>query len=79
MESRIVVRDGTEKKDLYVTKEELAVIKEIAEGKTTLEIALERSKSPKTVETQRNRLIKRLHCRNTAHLITTLFREKILV
>lgn len=79
MEAKIVVRDGTEKSGLYVTVAELAVIREIAEGKTSLEIAVARGVSPKTVSTQRNRLIKRLECENTAHLIMKLCREKILL
>lgn len=79
MEPLIVVRDRTEKPTLYITMAELAVIREIAEGKTSLEIAAERSVSPKTVETQRNRLLKRLECKNTAHLIMKLCREKILL
>jgi DNA-binding CsgD family transcriptional regulator len=79
MERRIRVREDPEKSGLYVTVAELAIVKEIAEGKTSREIAEERKVSYKTVEAQRRDVLRRLACKNMPHLITTLFREKILL
>lgn len=79
MERRIVVREDPKDGIVYVTSAELKVVQGIAEGKTSKEIALERSVSHQTVEAQRRNLLKRLECKNMPHLITTLFREKILL
>jgi DNA-binding NarL/FixJ family response regulator len=79
MERRIAVREDTKTDSLYITYSELEIVRAIAEGKTSKEIALDRNVSFRTVEVQRRNVLKRLACRNMPHLINTLFRQKILV
>jgi DNA-binding NarL/FixJ family response regulator len=79
MERRIEVRDGTERSKLYVTPLELTIVRSIAQGKSSREIAQETNKSCKTVESQRRNILKRLDCKNMPHLIYTLCEQKILL
>jgi DNA-binding NarL/FixJ family response regulator len=79
MERETAERPVFGRKSIYLTPAELAIVTAIAEGKTSGEIAEERFVSKKTVEAQRRGILQRLGCRNMPHLITTLFREKILL
>lgn len=79
MAAKILVKESAEKSTFWITFDELRIIEDIALGKTSKEIAIERSLSLRTVEERRYRAMKRLHCRNMPHLITLLFREKILL
>lgn len=79
MERRIEVKDIQKTGSLYVTPKELIVVRGIAEGKTTREIAREREVSYKTVEAQRRDVLRRLGCKNSPHLIYTLCQQRILL
>lgn len=56
-------------KDDYPTKRELMVLKKIAEGDTTLQIAQHLGISENTVETFRKRLIQKFEARNAIDLV----------
>lgn len=78
MGGRILVKDDPAASDLYVSRSELKIIRLLAKGMTSKEIALVRNVSHHTVETHRHNVLGRLQCRNTAQLIDLLHRNKIL-
>lgn len=78
MEKKIVIKEAIEKTTLYITEDEVEIIKAIAAGKTSKEVAKERGVAYTKVDIQRHNLLKKLNCRNTAHLVAVLFRQKIL-
>jgi len=57
---------------------ELAIVKELAEGLSSQEIADKRGVAFKTIEVHRHNVLKKTGCKNSVHLITTLFRKKVL-
>ncbi len=58
---------------------DIEILRLIAEGRRTKEIAVEMELSPKTVETYRLRLMKRLGYQSTAELVRYAIREGIVV
>lgn len=73
-----MIREEIEKTTLWISRRELAVVQLIAQGKTSIEIGTELGITPKTVETHRSKVLKRLHCPNTPNLIHVLHQEKLL-
>lgn len=78
MDGEIVLKEDLQETTLGVSALELRIIKAIAKGKTSKEIAKEWGKSFKTVETQRHNMLKRLGCNNMPHLINMCWEQKIL-
>ena len=60
------------------TVSQLRIAKLIAKGKTTAEIAAQLKLSPKTVEVHRNKMLRRMGCANSAHLVGLLFERGLL-
>lgn len=78
MEPIIVVEEDPVEEPRKLRRSELAIVRGIAEGKTTKELAGELHLSTYTIETHRHNILQKLKCRNTPQLITLLFRQKIL-
>lgn len=55
-----------------LTRRERQVAMQLAEGKTSKEIALIFNVSPRTIEVYRAKILSKFECRNTAELIATL-------
>lgn len=64
--------------DLQLTKREIEVIRLIAEGLTSQDIALRLYISPRTVDTHRRNLLQKLNVRNTAELVKFAIKHNIL-
>jgi DNA-binding CsgD family transcriptional regulator len=77
MKELIVVKED-KKTTFFISTRELKIVQSIAEGNTSKEVAIQYDMSHRTVDTIRNTVLRRLDCRNMPHLITTLFRQKIL-
>ena len=78
MEPKIVVKEQAKESFRTISKHELRLVKAIAEGMTTREIAMEMGISYRTVESHRHNLLKRLNCKNLPHLVAVLFRQNLL-
>lgn len=78
VEEKIVVRLAPGQSGLYVTMQELNIVKLIVAGKKTREIAEDLGISPSTVGAHRNNMLDRLHCAHTPQLIAKLFRNNLL-
>ncbi len=61
-----------------LTKREKEILKQIAEGKTTVIIADQLSLSPLTVETHRRNLMQKFEAKNVAELIKMAMQQKML-
>ena len=55
--------------DKPLTKRETQILRSILDGKTNKQIALMLSRSCRTIEYHRNRLMRKLNARNTAELV----------
>lgn len=64
--------------DLQLTKREIEVIKLIAEGLTSQDIADKLFISPRTVDTHRRNLLQKLNVKNTAELIKYAIKHNIV-
>ena len=64
--------------EVVVTERDRIMIKAIAEGKGTKEIAIDNGWTPATTETYRTRMIKRYEVRNSSHLIHVAHKMKLL-
>ncbi len=67
-----------EDEDLQLTKREIEVIKLIAEGLTSQDIADKLFISPRTVDTHRRNLLQKLNVKNTAELIKFAIKHNIV-
>jgi len=67
-----------ENEELQLTKREIEVIKLIAEGLTSQEIADKLFISPRTVDTHRRNLLQKLNVKNTAELIKFAIKHHIV-
>lgn len=70
--------DIFENDDLQLTKREIEVIKLIAEGLTSQDIADKLFISPRTVDTHRRNLLQKLNVKNTAELIKFAIKHNIV-
>ena len=61
-----------------LTKREKEILKQIAEGKTTVVIADQLSLSPLTIETHRRNLMQKFEAKNVAELIRMAMQQKML-
>lgn len=78
MDRKILVREMPEKSPFWISRQELKIVESIQEGFTNKEIAERLGLTERTVETHRHNILKRLDCRNTAQLLTVLFRQGII-
>lgn len=78
MDRQIVLKEDLKKTGFCISKRELSIIKDIAEGKENKEIAVLRGISVKTVETHRHNVMKRLQCNNMPNVIHVLHQQKLL-
>lgn len=70
--------EAVEDDDLQLTKREIEVIKLIAEGLTSQDIADKLFISPRTVDTHRRNLLQKLNVKNTAELIKYAIKHNIV-
>ncbi|GIV44185.1 MAG: DNA-binding response regulator [Bacteroidia bacterium] len=70
--------DDLQDSDLQLTKREIEVIKLIAEGLTSQDIADKLFISPRTVDTHRRNLLQKLNVKNTAELIKFAIKHNIV-
>lgn len=70
--------NDAEDNDLQLTKREIEVIKLIAEGLTSQDIADKLFISPRTVDTHRRNLLQKLNVKNTAELIKFAIKHNIV-
>lgn len=68
----------SERKSSQVTPREIEIVKELAEGKSTKEIAASLGIAVNTVEVHRHQIIKKTACKNTLHVVATLLRLGII-
>lgn len=73
--SRLGMPDGQNK---LLTDREIEIVKLVAEGKITKEIADSLHVSVRTVETHRSKIMKKLGVSNTAEMIRAVYEKKIL-
>jgi len=70
--------EHVEDNDMQLTKREIEVIKLIAEGLTSQDIADKLFISPRTVDTHRRNLLQKLNVKNTAELIKFAIKHNIV-
>lgn len=78
MENMVPTKESGKKSSFCLTQAEMSIVLGIIQGKTTKEIAEDRRSAWKTVEVQRNNMLRKLRCHNMPHLINTLWEQKIL-
>lgn len=61
-----------------VTKRQVAIIREMAEGKSTRQIAEALGVTVNTIEVQRHDIIKRTGCKNAVHVVATFLRSGVI-
>lgn len=78
MDAKIALKEDFQETVLLISRQEMKIIKSVAEGKKNKAIAEELGISIKTVETHRHNVMKRLQCPNMPNLIHILHQEKLL-
>lgn len=71
-------QDGTHANGISITKREKEILTLIVEGLTSKEIAGQLYISPRTVDTHRTNLMKKLDLNNTADLVRFAFKNKLV-
>jgi DNA-binding CsgD family transcriptional regulator len=61
-----------------LTKTEWDIILRMIEGDGNLEIAASFGVSRRTIEYHRQNILEKTECRNTVHLVATIFKQKLI-
>lgn len=73
-----ILTEGVKFKDVDLTSREIQIIKMVAEGYTNKEIALLINISPRTVDTHRSNLMKKLNLHSAVDITRFAFKNKIV-
>jgi DNA-binding NarL/FixJ family response regulator len=69
---------NSERKKIALSEREIEIIKHVADGKTNRETAEIINLSPRTVETHRRNILKKLELKNTAELINYAYKNNLI-
>ena len=78
--SDLIVQDlaNTQTTKALLTEREAQIVRLVADGKITKEIADQLHVSTRTIETHRSRIMKKLQVANTAEMIRTAYQQKLI-
>lgn len=72
-------KNGVILRNEIITDREFEILKHIAEGRSTKEIALLLYRSEETIKSHRKKMLKKFNCTNSAALVNYAFRHRLLI